>query len=158
MAYCLYYRSPDKSHDKSHDKSTVLSSSNNLSEIKEEDEQKDEGVQVVVVEPAATSEAPSKETNPQMDGQAGSQNHDSETAAVSKEDAPATSSTNEERTDDSVTKNGPPAVEEDNIQRTDSGPPEDEVGSVQRSRTDSGPPPSEGDTITSFSSVKHLLS
>lgn len=154
MAYCVCYRSPDKSHDKSHDKST---GSNNLSEIKEEDEQKEE-VQLIVVEPAATSEAPSQETTPKMDGEAGAQNHDSEMAAVPKEDAPTTSSTNEERTDSSGTKNGPPTVEGDSIQRTDSGPPVDVVGSVQRSRTDSGPPPSEGDTITSFSSEKQLLS
>lgn len=153
----MYYRSPDKSHDKSHDKSTAISNRNNLSEIKEEEERKEEGVQVIVVEPAASGTA-SEETGPQMDGQAGSQNHDSETAAVSnKEDAPATSNTNEERTDNGI-KNDPPPVEGDSIQRTDSGSPEDEGSSVQRPRTDSGPPPSEGDTITSFSSVKHLLS
>lgn len=152
----MYYRSPDKSHDKSHDKSTAISSRNNLSEIKEEEEQ-EEGVQVITVEPAASGAA-SEETSPQMDGQAGSQNHDSETAAMSnKEDAPATSSTNEERTDNEI-KNDPPPVEGDSIQRIDSDPPEDEESGVQRLRTDSGPPPSEGDTITSFSSVKHLLS
>lgn len=148
LEHCVYHRSPDKSHDKT--------TSNNLSDIREEEEQKEGGVQVVAVEPAPSSA--SKETSPQMDGQPGSQNHDSVTADVSnKEDAPATSSTNEERTD-SGTNNGSPAVEGESIQRTDSGPQEDEGGIVQRSRTDSGPPPSEGDTITSFSSVKQLLS
>ena len=150
LKVCVCYRSPDKS-----------TRSNNLSEIKEEDEQTDERVEVTI-EPTAPGAA-SKETTPQVDGQAASLNHTSDTvaAAVSnKEDTPATSSTNEERTD-SDTKNGSPAVEGDSIQRTDSSdpPPEDEGGSsVQRSRTDSGPPPSEGDTVTSFSSVKHLLS
>ena len=147
--YCVCYRSPDKS-----------TKSNNLSEIKEEEE-KDEGVEVIV-EPTAPGAA-SKETTPQVDGQAATLNHKSDTvaAAVSnKEDAPATSSTNEERTDSDI-KNGSPAVEGDSIQQTDSSdpPPEDDGGSsVQRSRTDSGPPPSEEDTVTSFSSVKHLLS